>query len=92
MMEFKIKLDSEEMDFIETSLEVARKTITPEVFDRLGWDDREEFLGDVLRYGVYLMGQDPLAFVRTVRDMKDPIFKTSNTEEELLQRWEKGYA
>ncbi len=53
---------------------LAKRHLNPAVRRRIGWRGRSSFLRELALYGFERASEDPAAFLRAVRDARDPMF------------------
>ncbi|MEW5760296.1 MAG: hypothetical protein AB1779_05985, partial [Candidatus Thermoplasmatota archaeon] len=103
----QIPITLKEKKAFEKIWKVTKERLRKEIMKRIGWNKMEDFLVDVLRFGMDKASEDPKSFVRQVREERDPIFvdrkrkevkKGSRKVERLktvskkVEEWEKAYA
>ncbi len=52
---------------------MAKKNLNPQARRRIGWRGRSSMLREFMLYGFEQASQDPSAFLRNVRDTRDPL-------------------
>lgn len=92
----KIKLSKEELRTLKEIWEINKKYINREVMKKIGWKTFEDFCGDIFRYGMDKASDDPVTFIKMIRDEKDPIFVSAKekkkVEDDLKEEFKKAYA
>jgi hypothetical protein len=53
---------------------LAKRHLNPAVRRRIGWRGRSSFLRELALFGFERASEDPAAFLRGVRDARDPLF------------------
>ncbi len=77
---------------VEEMWKVCKEWFKEDAFKRLGWEDKEIYFGDIFRYGMSCIAEDPFAFAQQIRDEKDPMFKEEVEEDKIKKEFEKVYA
>lgn len=88
-------LNAEEIEGMRDVWEIVKKRMHDEVRERMGWERAEDFLADVLVFGMDRSSEEPQAFIREARERKDPIFregKEKKVQKGLETAWGKAYA
>lgn len=96
MKEIKIALTDEEMEEIEYIWKLNQERIRKEILEKINWNRAEDFVGDVFRYGMDKVSEDPKGFIRMKREEKDPLFaemkKASQPVKRTKEEWKTAYA
>ena len=76
----------------------AKRSLNPLARRRIGWRGRSSLLRELILYGFEEATKDPQAFLRSVRDTKDPLIGKkgrkdigSERREALLMAWESTF-
>jgi hypothetical protein len=56
------------------------------VLDQVGWHSIEDFAYELMVYGFSKASEDPVGFVRAVREAKNPIFRQKKQAKEVAGR------
>ncbi len=74
---------------------LAKRNLNPAVRRRMGWRGRSSFLRQLILYGFEKASEDPVAFLRDVREAHDPLIGSkgrseggADRREALVPRWE----
>ncbi len=74
---------------------MAKRNLNPAVRRRMGWRGRSSFLRQLILYGFEKASEDPVAFLRDVREAQDPLIRTkgraeggTDRREAMVARWE----
>ena len=77
---------------------LAKRHLNPAVRRRIGWRGRSSFLRQLILYGFEKASEDPIAFLRDVRETHDPLLRThrrseggSERREALVEHWEQVF-
>jgi hypothetical protein len=84
MGKVQLRIPKEVLNDLKDVWELNQKTLTKEFLEELKWSSMEDFVIDVLTFGFYKAGEDPVSFVRGLREKKKPIFR------ELAEGYAKG--
>lgn len=75
---------------------LAKRHLNPAVRRKIGWRGRSSFLRELALYGFERASEDPAAFLRGVRDARDPLFgrrgrgdAAAERREALVAVWER---
>lgn len=88
-------MDREQLEGMHDIWKIIQKRMNPEVRERIGWKCAGDFLADVLVFGMDKSSEDPQAFIREVRECRDPIFqveKSKKSPKGAETAWGKAYA
>lgn len=77
MTQLNLELSEEDLNGLKEIWEFNKSILTEEVLQELGWADFEIFCLDLLFYGFDKASDDPVVFIRELREYKTPIFKDS---------------
>ncbi len=77
---------------------LAKRNLNPVVRRRIGWRGRSSFLRTLILYGFEKASEDPMAFLREVRETHDPMIGSlgrsvggADRREALVARWEASF-
>jgi hypothetical protein len=77
---------------------LAKRHLNPAVRRKIGWRGRSSFLRELALFGFERASEDPAAFLRTVRDARDPLFgrrgrgdAAAERREALVAVWERVF-
>jgi hypothetical protein len=77
---------------------LAKRHLNPVVRRRIGWRGRSSFLRELALFGFERASEDPAAFLRSVRDSRDPLFgrrgrtdPASERREALVAAWQQVF-
>jgi len=77
---------------------LAKRHLNPAVRRRIGWRGRSSFLRELALFGFERASEDPAAFLRGVRDARDPLFgrrgrgdTAAERREALVAVWEQVF-
>jgi hypothetical protein len=77
---------------------LAKRHLNPLVRRRIGWRGRSSFLRELALFGFERASEDPAAFLRGVRDARDPLFGRrgradagAERREALVAAWERVF-
>ena len=77
---------------------LAKRHLNPSVRRKIGWRGRSSFLRELVLYGFERASEDPSAFLRGVRDARDPLFgrrgradAAAERREALVAAWERTF-
>lgn len=97
MADLKVKVPDGLLDELKSVWQFNKKHVRPDILKRMGWNEWEAFLGDILAHGYREASESPMEFMKQVRDSKDPIFldprkrahaKPGRGHHKTLQRYE----
>jgi hypothetical protein len=74
MAELKVQVRDELLEELKSVWQFNKRHVRPDILKRMGWNDWESFLGDLLSHGYRQASEQPVEFMKQVRDAKDPIF------------------
>ncbi len=84
--EISVKVPKELLETLDELAQNNSEYIREEMLERLEWDDKEVFFGDLLRYGGEKASKDgPIEFLRWVREKRIPVFKEEEGFEETFE-------
>jgi len=84
--EVSVKVPKEFLDTLDELAKNNSEYVREEMLEKLGWDDKEIFFGDLLRYGGGKATENgPIEFLRWIREKRIPVFKE---EEEFEKTFE----
>lgn len=95
MPSIKLQLTDEEMKEIAEIWKINKERLRKDVRKKIGWNALEDFLADILRFGLDKASDDPVTFIKTLREERDPLFvkeKKEHSVKRVRQDWSKGYA
>lgn len=75
MADLKVKIADELLEELKSVWQFNKKHVRPDILKRMGWQEWEAFLGDILAHGYREASESPMDFMKKVRDAKDPIFQ-----------------
>jgi hypothetical protein len=67
---------------------MAKRNLNPVVRRRMGWRGRSSFLRQLILYGFEKASEDPVAFLREVRETHDPLIRSKGRSEGGVERRE----
>jgi hypothetical protein len=67
---------------------LAKRNLNPVVRRRMGWRGRSSFLRQLILYGFEKASEDPVAFLRDVRETHDPMIGSKGRSEGGVERRE----
>ena len=77
---------------------LAKRHLNPAVRRKIGWRGRSSFLRELTLFGFERASEDPAAFLRGVRDARDPLFGRrgradvgAERREVLVAAWERVF-
>jgi hypothetical protein len=77
---------------------LAKRHLNPAVRRKIGWRGRSSFLRELALFGFERASEDPAAFLRGVRDARDPLFgrrgrgdAAAERREALVSAWEQVF-
>jgi len=77
---------------------LAKRYLNPAVRRKIGWRGRSSFVRELALYGFERASEDPAAFLRAVRDARDPLFgrrgrgdAAAERREGLVQAWQQVF-
>lgn len=77
---------------------LAKRHLNPAVRRRIGWRGRSSFVRDLALFGFERASDDPVSFLRGVRDVRDPLFGrrgrgdlAAERREALVAVWERTF-
>ena len=98
MPQVMIVLSVKDYKTLSTLHRMARRSLNPNSRRRIGWRGRSSILREFMLYGFEEATKDPQAFLRSVRDTKDPLVGKkgrkdigSERREALLMAWENTF-
>lgn len=96
MATLKVEVPEALVEELRNVWEFNKKHVRPDILERMGWQEWECFLGDLLAHGYRTASDAPLDFMKQVRDTKDPIFlpagkRTGATKGEAALRFEQEF-
>jgi hypothetical protein len=74
-----IILSGEEYKKLKEIWDFNLLTMTEKVLVEIGWHKIEDFVHALMQYGFCNASEDPVKFVRSVREEKNPIFRKSKS-------------
>ena len=74
MAELKVKIPDPLLEELKQVWQFNKRHVRPDILKRMGWNDWDAFLGDMLAHGYRQASEAPMDFMKQVRDAKDPIF------------------
>jgi len=74
MAELKLQVPDDLLVELKSVWEFNQRHMRPDVLQRIGWQELEAFVADVLAHGYREASQSPMEFLKRVRDHKDPLF------------------
>jgi hypothetical protein len=95
MVVIKLNIKSNEKAEIDKIWRVTKDCLRREVMHRIGWNKVEDFLADILRYGLTKASDDPVTFIKMVREEKDPVFverQKIEKRKKFEEEFKKAYA
>ena len=97
MPKLVMELSKDDLFILRKVWRFNRDNLNPEVLSGLGWASMEEFCKDLLYFGFEKASDDPVGFVRILREYKSPIFKKNrptpkDTERKFEDELRKAYA
>lgn len=75
MADLKVKVPDALLEELKSVWSFNKKHVRPDILKRMGWQEWEAFLGDILAHGYREASESPMEFMKKVRDAKDPIFQ-----------------
>ena len=73
MPQVMIALSVKDYRTLSTLYRMAKRSLNPEARRRIGWRGRSSILREFMLYGFEQASKDPQAYLRRVRDTKDPL-------------------
>ena len=73
MPQVMIALSVKDYKTLSTLWRMAKRSLNPYARRRIGWRGRSSLLREFILYGFEEATKDPQAFLRSVRDTKDPL-------------------
>lgn len=77
---------------------LAKRHLNPAVRRKIGWRGRSSFLRELTLFGFERASEDPAAFLRGVRDARDPLFgrrgrgdPAAERREALVAAWQRVF-
>ena len=98
MPQVMIVLSVKDYKTLSTLHRMAKRSLNPNSRHRIGWRGRSSILRELMLYGFEEATKDSQAFLRSVRDTKDPLVGKkgrkdigSERREALLMAWERTF-
>ena len=95
MPQVMIAMSVKDYKTLSTLWRMSKRSLNPMARRRIGWRGRSSILREFMLYGFERATQDPQAFLRSVRETKDPLIgkrgrkdRGAERREALLMSWE----
>jgi len=76
MPKLVIELSKEDLAVLRKVWKFNRENLSPAALAELGWASMGEFCKDLVYFGFDKASDDPVAFIRGMREYKSPVFRT----------------